>query len=274
MVAGTLLALAGLTAALLTAVFIRPDIHRLANALLEPDAWQRFHISDHPEGGFPLEAMSRAAVIAALILAAGGVALLITGTGLWRLLLSGAAGGSAVYLLQMVEPWMAAALPGWVTPVIAVLPILLAALAVLLALAVAPTLNRTRLLGGLATAGAVGGIVAAFDWWRFDLSDRPASMLFLTIYWLAGPLLLSAIVLACALVAGLRRAVRARWQYAVIGLGLAVAAIAGELLVVVPIVTGVWYPDFPLNAGPIIGALLALITLYPILGELPAPADA
>ena len=175
--------------------------------------------------------MSRAAVIAALILAAGGVALLITGTGLWRLLLSGAAGGSAVYVLQMVQPWMAAALPGWVTPVIAVLPILLAALAVLLALAVAPTLNRTRLLGGLATAVAVGGIVAAFDWWRFDLSDRPA--LFLPMYLLAGPLLLSAIVLACALVAGLRRAVQARWRYAVIGLGLAVAAIAGELLIVV-----------------------------------------
>ena len=53
MVAGALLALAGLTAALLTAVFIRPDLHRLADALLEPDAWQRYHISDHPEGGFP-----------------------------------------------------------------------------------------------------------------------------------------------------------------------------------------------------------------------------
>jgi hypothetical protein len=54
---------------------------------------QRYHISDHPQSGFPLDAMSRGAVVAALILLVCSMALLITGRGLWRLLLSGVASG-------------------------------------------------------------------------------------------------------------------------------------------------------------------------------------
>jgi hypothetical protein len=242
MIAGAVFAIAGVTAAVVTVAFMRSDVYRLAVALQEPDAWQRFHSPDHPVSGFPLESMTRTVVVAAVILAVGGVSLLIPGGGQWRLLLSGTAAGSAVYLLTMAQPWMAAALPGWITLVAAMLPILLGLLVVPLALVAAPHVGRARLRGSVATAVAVGGVIAALDWWRLHAPDGPIPPLTLLVYLLAQPLLLSAIVFACAFVAGVRRTTRAGLGYAVLGLALPLVAVAGEFLRITAAAMGTWYP--------------------------------
>jgi hypothetical protein len=261
-VAGIAFALAGITATVLTVVFIVPDVGRLADAIQEAGAWERYRIQGHPEEGFPLASMSRVVVVAAVILAVGGVTLAIGRGGRWRLLLSGVAAGSAVYLLAFVQPWEARALPSWITPVLAIIPVLLGVVAVLLAM---PALPQVRRAGRsvVAAALAVGAVVAAFDWARFQVIDRAFDSLgvpSLLVFVVAEPLLLSAIVVASMFVAGLDR-IRGRRAYVRPGLVLLVAAVAAHIIGFYGVFAYIWSVWVPLNAGPLIGAMLGAIAL-------------
>lgn len=259
--AGGMLALAGVAASVLGAVSIVPALYRLDEATRQPDAWQRLQIVDSPEGGWQLGADGGEIVVAGVILAVVGVVLALDVGGRARLILSGAAAGPAVFLLVVAQPWMSRALPAWITPVMATLPVLLGVAAVLLALAVAPRSDPTRLRVGAWTAVAVGVAVAALDWWRFQYPGSPRGWPILALL-LVPPVLLSGIVIACTSVAGLRYRT-SRWRsYAALGVLLSVVAILVEcsaLLYAINRGAALW------RGSAILGALLAAIaTLSPL----------
>ncbi|HEY7225068.1 MAG TPA: hypothetical protein VH561_15960 [Micromonosporaceae bacterium] len=261
--AGVVLALAGVAVSVLAAVSIVPALHRLDEATREPDAWPRYQIVDHPETGWQLGAAGREVVVAGVILAVVGVVLALDVGGRARLLLSGAAAGSAIFLLEGAQPWMSRALPAWITPVIATLPVLLGVAAVLLAMAVAPLSDPTRLRVGVITAAAVGVAVAALDWWRFQYPGSPLGVALAALL-LVPPVLLSGIVVACTSVAGLRYEAWRGWAYAGLGVLLPVVAILVEAVATFYAIrrgSGFW------QGGAILGALLAAIAIPSLLGR-------
>jgi hypothetical protein len=234
---GIALALVGTTVAVLTVAFVRPEAYHLR----------------YSESFIPLVAFARAATCEAVVLAAGGAALVLGG-GRWRLLASGVVAGSAAYPSLVADlPGDRSPLPAWLTHVVSSLPVLLVPLAVLLAMTVQPRGKR----GGAFAAAAAAAVVGALDWAGNSVT---VGLFALYMQVLAPPMLLVAAILACTACAD--RPTRAWWSYVVLGLPMLVSAVACQCGLIMVANSGAMDPDLYLNAGPIIGVGLAAIALW------------